>query len=122
RADVDERNGAGRATIAARGSERVPFDLASTVAMTPTTFTVDARGSANRLAFRLQQPARIVKTAGAWRLSPATLLLPGGRIDASGYYGRGAGLSLRLQQVDLAMTQGFAPELGLGGLASGTVD
>jgi translocation and assembly module TamB len=122
RADIEYRNGAGRAALSARGAGQVPFDIASTVQLTPTAISIDAHGVANRVAFRLLQPARIDKTAAGWRLQPATLVLPSGRIDASGAFGRGFSLSLRLEQVDLGMTQGFAPELGLGGKASGSLD
>jgi translocation and assembly module TamB len=122
RLNLDYRNGVGRAALLARGAGEAPFDLASTASMTPTAIRIDIHGSANRIAFHLQRPAEIVKVADGWRLEPASLMLPSGRLDASGSFGRGYRLSLRLEQVDLGMSQGFAPQLGLGGTASGSVD
>lgn len=122
KADVQLRGGSGHATLSAKGTRAQPFDLVSTVTISPAAFAVDAKGTANRLAFHLLQPARVVKAGEAWRLEPATLVLPSGRIDASGSFGRGLGLSLRLQQVDLSMSQSIAPSLGLSGMATGDVD
>lgn len=122
RAEVELRGGSGRAVISARGTKAQPFDLVSAISIAPNAFTVDAHGAANRLAFHLLAPARVVKAGQAWRLEPATVVLPGGRVDASGTFGDGLSASLRLEQADLGMVDAFDPSLGIGGAASGSID
>ncbi|PTQ10712.1 hypothetical protein CLG96_09875 [Sphingomonas oleivorans] len=119
---VRYRAGQGNAALIASGNSGLPFDIALQAALSPTAIRANIRGTANDIAFRLARPAEIVKIGGGWQLQPATILLPQGEVDLSGDYGAATTLHARLRNVDLALAQAFAPGLGLGGKASGTID
>ena len=119
---VDYRDGRGNAAVIAKGRSGVPFDIAAQAALSPTVIRANAKGSINNLAFRLAAPAEIRKTGAEWVLSPATVVVPQGRMLLAGRYGTRTQLTARLDNIDLSIVQAAVPGLGLGGKASGTVD
>jgi translocation and assembly module TamB len=122
RARIDYRGGRGRAQIVARGRSGVPFDVASNVALTPTHIRAAAQGNVNRIAFRLAEPADLRKVAGAWQLSPTTIVLPQGNVRLAGRFGNDMIIRSRIDGLDLAILNVFSPGLGIGGRATGSVD
>ncbi|MDB5738129.1 MAG: hypothetical protein JWO65_1797, partial [Sphingomonas bacterium] len=115
-------NGRGQAALRADGTSSVPFDIAAQANFTPDRILANMRGSANGIAFSLAQPAVVTKAAGDYVLAPATIVLPQGQVQLAGRYGRITELHAKLNGMDLSITQAFAPSLGLGGKATGTVD
>lgn len=115
------RAGRGSAQVRAAGENGVPFDLAADAGFAPDRIRVAASGSANRIALRFERPVELVPAPGGWRLLPATLLLPSGRAEIAGTFGRNSSLSARLVNVDLAIARAFSRQLRLGGRLSGTV-
>jgi len=116
------QNGQGNAALVTSGQTTVPFDLAAQAAFAPDRVVANARGTANGIAFSLAQPAVVTRTRGAWALQPATIVIPQGRVQLSGTYGNAITARAALDNVDLSLAQAFAPGLGLGGKASGTID
>ncbi len=114
----------GRGTVAlvTVGHGSVPFSLAAQAAIDPNHVLLNARGSANGVAFSLAAPTTIIKSGSDWQLAGATILLPQGQIALSGRYGAHSQLHAQLIHVDLSIVQAAVPGLGLAGKASGTVD
>ena len=123
-AKLDYRGQKGTVQLAATGQAGAPFTIAAQAALSPGHILANLRGTANGVALRLARPARIDKEGGAqgaWRLQPATIILPQGEIDLSGSYGRETAVRAELRNVDLAIAESMAPGLGLGGRASGRI-
>ncbi|TZG29588.1 translocation/assembly module TamB domain-containing protein [Sphingomonas montanisoli] len=114
----------GRGTIAlvADGRSGVPFDVRMQASLAPERIVANAKGRANGIAFSLAAPAVITRTGSDWTLQPTTLVVPQGKVDLSGTYGRATTLKARLANMDVSIAQAFMPGLGLGGRATGTID
>ena len=123
RARINYQGGRGQAQILAQGTSGVPFRIASNVALTPTHIRAAAQGVVNRINFRLAQPADVRKVGNAWQLAPTTIVLPQGNVRVAGSFG-GSGMVIRsrLDGLDLSLFNVFAPPLGLGGRATGSLD
>ena len=122
RGKIEYQDGRGKAGFIVSGSSGVPFDVAGQAAFTPGRIVANARGSANGIAFRLVQPAVVTEDGADYVLAPATILLPQGQVELAGRYGARTEARAKLDGVDLSLAQAFAPTLGLGGKATGTVD
>lgn len=122
RAIVDYRNGAGSAKLLAEGNAGVPFRVAVNAELQPNLWRAAVKGRANGVNFRTGTPARIVPNTGSYELQPTQILLDRGEILLAGNYGQNLQLQARASKVDLALIDSFAPGLGAGGLASGTID
>lgn len=122
RARFNYANGSGYAAATAAGSAGVPFDVALQTRLSPQRILANLRGSANNIAFHLAQPAVATKQGASWVLAPATVMLPQGNVTLSGRYGNVIEAHAALANMDLSIAQAFAPTLGLGGKATGTVD
>jgi len=123
RGRIDYQGGRGHAQLVADGSTGVPFSLAMNAALRPTLYAVALQGRAGNVPFRLAKPAIIRTEAGGYRLEPAQLVLPQGRVDLAGRFG-GAQTTAqaRFKDFDLAIANLASPGLGIGGRATGTVD
>jgi translocation and assembly module TamB len=117
----DYRGGTGRVEVAADGTSGVPFTLAASAALSPAIIRIDGHGTIGGVALRLAAAAEIDKVPGGYRLLPATIALPNGRIVVSGSKGATTSLAAQLDAVDLGLAEAFKPGLGLGGKVSGTV-
>ncbi|CAN5190827.1 translocation/assembly module TamB domain-containing protein [soil metagenome] len=122
RGKVNYRGGRGTAQLVASGSSGVPFTLAMNAALRPNLYAVALKGTADRIAFRLAKPAIIRGETGGYRLEPTTLVLPQGNVDLAGRFGDRTSLQARMKDFDLAIANIFAPGLGIGGKATGTLD
>ncbi|RVT93038.1 translocation/assembly module TamB domain-containing protein [Sphingomonas crocodyli] len=114
----------GRGTVAliADGRSGVPFDVQMQASLAPDRVVANAKGRANGIAFSLAAPAVATKAGADWTLQPATLVVPQGKVELSGTYGRATALKARLANMDVSIVQAFMPGLGLGGRATGTID
>ncbi|MGZ3304428.1 MAG: translocation/assembly module TamB domain-containing protein [Asticcacaulis sp.] len=104
------------------GQKSYPFDVAINTDIEPAVLTVAMQGRMNGVPFGLSQPARIVKNGNDWDLNPTVLTSEGGRMTIAGHIGSQTKLQLRLDNLDLASVNMFAPDAGLGGTATGAVD
>lgn len=122
RAQIDYRGGSGTAKLLAKGNRGTPFEIAANAQMAPEQWRVALDGSAGGVAFHTIDPARIKVGTGNYELLPARLALRQGSVQLAGTYGAQTKLQARISDVDLAVLRPILPELGLGGVASGSVD
>ncbi|WP_165322470.1 translocation/assembly module TamB domain-containing protein [Rhizorhabdus phycosphaerae] len=119
---IDYREGSGTAAIVAQGRSGADFDVAAQARFAPNRIIANAKGRVANVAFRFAEPVRLDREGQDWVLSPARLVVPQGEVRLSGRYGRESRLEARLANFDIGIAQAFAPGLGLGGRASGTLD
>ncbi len=122
RARIDYRGGRGQAQIFAEGSNTVPFRIGATAALSPDHIRAALQGTVNNIPIRLARPADIRRVGADWQLAPTTLVLPQGNVRIAGRYGDGLVIQSRLDNLDLSILNAFAPDLGIGGRASGSLD
>lgn len=122
RARLDYQGGRGRAQLVADGSSGVPFSIAANAALRSNLYAVALQGKAANIDFRLAKPAIIRSEAAGYRLEPATLVLPQGKVDLAGRFGDSTALQARFKDFDLAIINIAAPGMGIGGRATGTLD
>ncbi|WP_150291197.1 translocation/assembly module TamB domain-containing protein [Sphingobium estronivorans] len=122
RGRIDYQGGRGRAQLVADGSTGVPFSIAMNAALRPTLYAVALEGKASNVPFRFAQPAIIRIEKGGYRLEPATLVLPQGRVDLAGRFGQQTAMQARFKDFDLAIVNMATPGLGVSGKATGTLD
>src|SRR3546814_20304879 len=77
---------------------------------------------ADRIDFRLRQPAVIRRDAQGFLLEPTTLVLPQGSVRLAGRLGDRTALQSRFEDFDLAIINTFVPGLGIDGRATGSID
>lgn len=116
------RNGSGRieARIAGTRGRNFAFDAVADVA--PDRIRLTGRGTLDRRALVLTEPAVISREGDGWRVHSAELGFAGGSASVSGLFG-GASTELdaRMEAMPLSVLDIGWPELGLGGSASGTL-
>jgi len=122
RAKIDYRGGQGTAKIMAEGRNRVPFRFAANAILDPQLWRVALDGRANGVEFKTRRAARIRPEGDTYTLLPTTIDLSEGNIQLAGYYGRGLNIQSRLKDVNLALVNPMLPGLGLGGIATGSLD
>ncbi|CCW18527.1 hypothetical protein EBBID32_28800 [Sphingobium indicum BiD32] len=122
RAKIDYQGGRGKAQLVADGSSGVPFSIAANAALRPNLYAVALQGKASNIPFRLANPAIIRTEPAGYRLEPATLVLPQGKVDLAGRFGDSTAMQARFKDFDLAIINIAAPGLGIGGKATGTLD
>jgi translocation and assembly module TamB len=122
RARIDYRAGRGTAQLVADGQTAVPFQVAINSQITPDFIRAAARGTVNRIPFRLTRPAELRKVAGVWQLSPTQIVLPQGNVLLAGRFGNGVEIQSRLQNLDLSIVNVFAPGVNISGRATGSLD
>jgi translocation and assembly module TamB len=122
RAKIDYQGGRGRAQMVADGSSGAPFSVAVNAALRPNLYAVALEGRASNIPFRLDRPAIIRGEAGGYRLEPATLVLPQGKVDLAGRFGGQTALQARFKDFDLAIVNIASPGLGITGRATGALD
>ncbi|WP_445193298.1 translocation/assembly module TamB domain-containing protein [Sphingomonas sp. Tas61C01] len=126
RAKVNYTGGRGTAQALLTGSSGVPFRVALNAKLSPSDYLVALQGTANNIAFRTANPARITASRGAYRLLPTRIDFggaTGGSARIAGSFGGGTtAAQARLDRLDLSVLSAFAPSLGISGKATGSVD
>lgn len=122
RAKLDYQGGRGKAQLVADGSSGVPFSIAANAALRPDLYAVALQGKAGNVPFRLAQPAIIRTEPSGYRLDPATLVLPQGKVDLAGRFGGTTAVQARFKDFDLAIVNMAAPGMGIGGRMTGALD
>lgn len=119
---VNYRGGTGQAQLFAEGRRGVSFRVAANSALAPGLIRAAVQGQINNIPFRSLQPAEIRRDGVNWVMAPVTLDLQHGRVRLAGRYGDGLVLQSRLDSLDLSVVNAFAPGLGIGGQATGSLD
>lgn len=122
RGRINYQGGRGRAQLVADGSTGVPFSIAINAALRSSLYAVALQGKASNILFRLAQPAIIRVERQNYRLEPAALILPQGRVDLAGRFGGKTAMQARFKDFDLAIINIISPGMGVGGKATGSVD
>ena len=122
RAKLDYQGGRGKAQLVADGSSGVPFSIAANAALRPDLYAVALQGKAGNIPFRLAQPAIIRTEPSGYRLDPATLVLPQGKVDLAGRFGGTTAVQARFKDFDLAIVNMAAPGMGIGGRMTGALE
>ncbi|MFS0849488.1 translocation/assembly module TamB domain-containing protein [Novosphingobium panipatense] len=119
---VNYRDGRGAAKALVEGVSGVPFRLALNADMQPELWRVALQGRVRGLDVRTSTPARIIPKDGTYELLPTTIAFGGGNVKLAGEYGSGVKIQSRMEGVDLAILNAFAPGYGIGGKVSGSLD
>jgi len=122
RANADYRGGTGNAKMLVEGRTRYPFRLAANARLDPRLWRVALNGRINGIDVATQEALRIVPSDAGYALQPATIMVDKGRLHLAGRYGPGVALQARFDGVDLSIADPFTAGLGLGGMASGSLD
>lgn len=116
------RGGTGqiRARIAGTRGRDFLFDTVADIA--PGRFQLTGRGTVDRRAIVLTRPAVLTREGDGWRLAPTALSFAGGNATVSGLFGGSISeLNARMETMPLSVLDIGWPQLGLGGVASGTL-
>lgn len=121
-ASIDLRGGKGQVKAALAGSRGRAFDLQTVVQVAPGQLTVTGGGTVDRKPVRIDSPAVLTAEQGGWRLAPTGLSYGGGQLKLSGLFAAvSAELDATLAAVPMSLFDIAAPDLGLGGAASGRI-
>ena len=119
---INYRGGQGFARGVAEGTSGVPFRMAFNSELTPRLWRASLKGRVNGIDVRTESPARIVPRGGTYELLPTRLTFDRGSMRLAGSYGRQLALQSRVDSVDMSLINIFAPGLGVGGRATGSID
>lgn len=122
RANLAYRDGQGQAKALVEGRSKYPFRVAANAMLAPSLWRVALNGRLNGVDVATRNAMEIVPEKGVYTLRPATLSVNTGTLRVEGRYGAGTVVHSRLDGVDLALVNAFAPGLGVGGKASGSLD
>lgn len=122
RADVNYRGGRGQAKLLAEGRTTYPFRIAANAALDPKLWKLAVKGRFNGIDVATRGPLEIVPDKGTYTLRPGAIDTGQGLLQVAGHYGRGMSVQARLNAVNLTLLNPFAPGLGLGGTATGSLD
>jgi translocation and assembly module TamB len=116
-------DGRGMIRGSAAGQRGRGFDLQGEAQVDPDRLRLSLRGTVDQRAIKLQRPATLSRSGDGWRLSPVTIAYGGGSLQLAGNFG-GAGQSYqaRLDKLPLTLLDLLSDGLGLGGVATGSVD
>lgn len=121
-ANVRLRDGRGEIRASLAGSRGSSFDLQSVAQIAPDAIALLGSGTIDRKPVALESPARFTRETGGWRLAPTKLDFAGGRINASGLFGgQATEIDATVSQLPLTILDLAYPQLGLGGIAYGTL-
>jgi translocation and assembly module TamB len=119
---VDYRDGRGQAKALVEGTSGIPFRVAVNAQLEPNLWRAMLSGRARGIAFRTTSPARIVPGKGGYELLPTRVDFGSGKVRLAGRYGPGIRVESRMDALDLGIVNAFAPGLGIGGTATGSLD
>ncbi len=122
RALVDYRDGRGTAKLLAEGTSGVTFRVSGNADLQPDLWRASLRGRVRGIEFETATPARIIPGASSYELLPTRIDFGRGNLRLAGSYGEGVKVQSRLDDLDLSILNAFAPGLGVGGKATGSLD
>jgi translocation and assembly module TamB len=117
------RGGTGRISARVAGTRGRSFSFETVADVAPGRLRLTGGGIVDRRRIELTQPALLTREGDGWRLNSAELSYGGGSAALSGRLGGSSTeLAARLDAMPLTVLDVAWPELGLGGIASGTLD
>lgn len=125
RIDASTRLVDGRGTMQAKlsGERGRLFDIALQADIEPGRVALSGSGTLDRKPIRLMRPAVLTsRPDGGWALAPAIITFAGGRTQLSGELGGpSTHVEARLDKLPLGVLDIYNENLGLGGVATGTL-
>ena len=116
------RGGRGQITANLAGSRGRSFALQMIADIAPGRVSLRGDGTIDRRPIALAEPAVLTREGDAWRLSQTSLRFAGGSAAISGLFGRSVTeVTARMDAMPLTVLDIGYPQLGLGGIASGTL-
>ncbi|HEX7858419.1 MAG TPA: translocation/assembly module TamB domain-containing protein [Sphingobium sp.] len=122
RATMNYRGGRGQAKLLVEGRTTYPFRLAANAMLDPKLWRVAVKGRLNGIDLATRGTLDIIPEKGGYTLRPGTIDTGQGNLQVAGHYSRGTEVQARLNAVNLSLANPFAPDLGLGGVATGSLD
>ncbi len=117
------RGGTGRIRADIAGTRGRDFVFRTVADIAPGRVRLTGGGTVDRRPIQLSEAAVLTQTEDGWRLSPTALSFAGGNATVSGLFGEDANeLNARMERMPLTVLDIGWPRLGLGGIASGTVN
>jgi translocation and assembly module TamB len=117
------RGGTGRISARVAGTRGRSFAFETVAELAPGRVRLTGGGTVDRRRIELTQPALLTREGDGWRLDSAALSYAGGSATLSGLFGAvSTELNARLEAMPLTVLDIAWPELGLGGVASGSLN
>src|SRR5436190_1041432 len=120
-AQASLRGGTGQARIRIAGSRGRDFSFDALADIAPGRFRVSGSGTLDRRPLELVTPAMLTASEEGWRLAPTQFRFAGGSASLAGLFGLRTEIDAQLQAMPLSVLDIAWPDLGLGGIASGSV-
>jgi translocation and assembly module TamB len=121
-ANAEMTDGAGRIRASLAGQRGRIFDIQGEAQVEPDRIRLSAQGTIDRRPIRLTRAALLTRTPDGWRLSPATVSYAGGSLQLAGELGAASTrIEARMQKLPLSLLDIAYDNLGLGGLATGSL-
>ena len=121
-AKANLKGGLGTAKVQAQGRNAFPFRLDVKADLEPNLWRAEVAGDVRGLTFKTASTARIVPGDEGYTLLPTRLAFKEGSVRLAGELGPSVTVQARLDDLNLAIANRFAPGLGIGGKATGAVD
>jgi translocation and assembly module TamB len=115
-------NGSGQVRAAFAGRRGAAFEFGTLADVSPEQIRLTGRGSIDRRALVLDQPAVLTSQGDGWALAPTRLTFAGGRAVVSGNSGSRPSVRAQLQSMPLEILNIISPKLDLSGRANGQLD
>ena len=120
-AEASLRGGSGRIRADIAGTRGRDFVFRTVADIAPDRVRLSGEGTVDRRPIQLSEAAEFTKVGDAWRLAPTALTFAGGSATVSGLFGPSATeVNAKMERMPLTVLDIAWPELGLGGIASGT--
>ncbi|HVQ08651.1 MAG TPA: translocation/assembly module TamB domain-containing protein [Allosphingosinicella sp.] len=120
-ASASLRGGVGRINARIAASRGRDFTFSAVADAAPGRYRVSGSGTLDRRALQLITPADLTWTPEGWRLAATRFSFAGGSASVSGLFGARTEVDAQLAAMPLTVLDIGWPQLGLGGIASGSV-
>ncbi|HWH17846.1 MAG TPA: translocation/assembly module TamB domain-containing protein, partial [Allosphingosinicella sp.] len=122
-AEAEMLGGSGQVRANIAGTRGRAFVFRTLAELAPGRVRLTGGGTVDKRPIQLSQPAVLTKEDNGWRLAPTALSFAGGNATVSGLLGGSATeVQARMEQMPLTVLDIAYPRLGLGGIASGTLN
>lgn len=121
-ANAELVDGKGKIRGSLSGQRGRLFDLQGEAQVEPDRIRLTAAGTIDKRPIRLTRAALLTRAEDGWRLSPATISYAGGSLQLAGELGgESTHIEARMQKLPLALLDIAYDNLGLGGMATGSL-
>ncbi|WP_311268243.1 translocation/assembly module TamB domain-containing protein [Sphingobium sp. WCS2017Hpa-17] len=121
-ANAELVDGKGKIRGSLSGQRGRLFDLQGEAQVEPDRIRLTAAGTIDKRPIRLTRAALLTRAEDGWRLSPATISYAGGSLQLAGELGgTSTHIEARMQKLPLALLDIAYDNLGLGGMATGSL-